>query len=108
MAEGGLSMAKRVREGSKEQYWPMVLARWRSSGLSVRAYCELHRTLFGETPNHLIAPFVYRGMDGSQSHPHIPLPDATASLPDDPVILQQMMRELLDVLRQTRPFVLKV
>ena len=31
-----------------------------------------------------------------------PLPDATASLPDDPVILQQMVRELLDVLRQTR------
>jgi transposase len=34
--------------------------------------------------------------------PTIPLPDATASLPDDPVILQQMVRELLDVLRQTR------
>jgi transposase len=34
--------------------------------------------------------------------PSIPLPDATASLPDDPVILQQMIRELLDVLRQTR------
>ncbi len=32
----------------------------------------------------------------------IPLLDATASLPDDPVILQQMIRELLDVLRQTR------
>jgi transposase len=32
----------------------------------------------------------------------IPLPDATASLPEDPVILQQMIRELLDVLRQTR------
>jgi transposase len=30
------------------------------------------------------------------------LPDATAALPDDPVILQQMIRELLDVLRQTR------
>ncbi len=34
--------------------------------------------------------------------PSIPLPDATASLPDDPVILQQMIRELLEVLRQTR------
>src|SRR4051794_39890580 len=34
--------------------------------------------------------------------PTIPLPDATASLPDDPVLLQQMVRELLDVLRQTR------
>ena len=32
----------------------------------------------------------------------IPLPDATASLPDDPVILQQMIRELLEVLQQTR------
>jgi len=31
-----------------------------------------------------------------------PLPDVTASLPDDPVILQQMIRELLEVLRQTR------
>jgi transposase len=31
-----------------------------------------------------------------------PLPDATAALPDDSVILQQMIRELLDVLRQTR------
>jgi transposase len=31
-----------------------------------------------------------------------PLPDATAPLPDDPVILQHMIRELLDVLRQTR------
>jgi len=36
-------MAKRVRDGSKEQHWRQVLARWRSSGLSVRAYCELHR-----------------------------------------------------------------
>ena len=36
-------MAKRVRDGSKEPYWRQVLARWRSSGLSVRAYCELHR-----------------------------------------------------------------
>src|SRR5271165_6499765 len=34
--------------------------------------------------------------------PSIPLLDATSSLPDDPVILQQMIRELLDVLRQTR------
>jgi hypothetical protein len=32
----------------------------------------------------------------------IPLSDATASLPEDPVILQQMIRELLDVLRQTQ------
>src|SRR5262245_63679181 len=30
------------------------------------------------------------------------LSDATAPLPDDPVILQHMIRELLDVLRQTR------
>ena len=36
-------MAKRVRDGGTEQYWRQVLARWRSSGLSVRAYCELHR-----------------------------------------------------------------
>jgi transposase len=36
-------MAKRVRDGGKEQYWRQVLARWRSSGLSVRDYCELHR-----------------------------------------------------------------
>jgi len=34
--------------------------------------------------------------------PGIPLPDATASLPDDPVILQQMIVELLAVLRDTR------
>src|ERR1700745_2830821 len=31
-----------------------------------------------------------------------PLPDATAPLPDDPVIPQHIIRELLDVLRQTR------
>jgi transposase len=31
-----------------------------------------------------------------------PLADPTAALPDDPAILQQMVRELLDVLRQTR------
>jgi transposase len=31
-----------------------------------------------------------------------PHPDASAALPDDPVILQQMVLELLDVLRQTR------
>ena len=36
-------MAKRVRNGSKEQHWRQLLARWQSSGLSVRAYCELHR-----------------------------------------------------------------
>jgi len=34
--------------------------------------------------------------------PGTPLPDGASSLPDDPVILQQMIRELLDVLRQTR------
>src|SRR5512147_1660162 len=36
--------------------------------------------------------------------PPTPEPPAepTASLPDDPVILQQIIRELLDVLRQTR------
>ena len=34
--------------------------------------------------------------------PGAPLPDATASLPDDPVILQQRIRELLAVLRPTR------
>src|SRR6516165_1770328 len=34
--------------------------------------------------------------------PSILLPDATAPLPDDPVILQHMIRELLDVLRQIR------
>src|SRR4051812_18535985 len=31
-----------------------------------------------------------------------PPADPTAALPDDPVLLQQMVRELLDVLRQTR------
>ena len=31
-----------------------------------------------------------------------PLPEPTAALPDDPAILQQMVLELLDVLRQTR------
>src|SRR5262249_34509915 len=31
------------------------------------------------------------------------LPDATTPLPDDPVILQHMIRELLDVLHRTRP-----
>ncbi len=31
-----------------------------------------------------------------------PHPDATAALPDDPVILRQMVLELLDALRQTR------
>src|SRR6516164_8966498 len=35
-------------------------------------------------------------------NPGTPIPDAAASLPDDPVILQQMIRELLDVLTQTR------
>src|ERR687894_272582 len=34
--------------------------------------------------------------------PEVCLPDATAPLPDDPAILQQMIRELLAVLRQTR------
>ena len=34
--------------------------------------------------------------------PSVPLSDTTASLPDDPVILQQMIRELLDLLRQTQ------
>ena len=34
--------------------------------------------------------------------PEVSLPDATAPLPDDPAVLQQMIRELLDVLRQTR------
>src|SRR6516165_956743 len=36
------------------------------------------------------------------STPSILLPDATAPLPDDPIILQHMIRELLAVLRQTR------
>jgi transposase len=34
--------------------------------------------------------------------PSTSLPDANASLPDDPAVLRQMIRELLDVLRQTR------
>src|ERR1051325_4316330 len=34
--------------------------------------------------------------------PDVSIPDATAPLPDDPAILQQMIRELLEVLRQTR------
>ena len=36
-------MAKRVRDDVEEQHWRQVLARRRSSGLSVRAHCELHR-----------------------------------------------------------------
>jgi hypothetical protein len=36
-------MARAVRDGNKEQYWRQVLTRWQSSGLSVRAYCEIHR-----------------------------------------------------------------
>src|SRR5262249_16074161 len=45
---------------------------------------------------------------GHYSHPHarppprIPRPAATAPLPADPAILQPMIRELLDVLRQPR------
>src|SRR5919202_146788 len=41
---------------------------------------------------------------GTDSSPPLsmPLVDATGSLPDDPAVLQQMIRELLDVLRQTR------
>src|SRR6516225_5803162 len=35
-------------------------------------------------------------------NPGTPIPDAAASLPDDPAILQHMIRELLEVLRQTR------
>ena len=34
--------------------------------------------------------------------PGVCLPEATAPLPDDPTILQQLIRELLAVLRQTR------
>jgi transposase-like protein len=30
------------RRASKEQFWRTVLKRWRSSGLSVRAYCDEH------------------------------------------------------------------
>jgi transposase len=36
-------MARPMRDGSKEQYWRQVLARWQTSGLTVRAYCQLHR-----------------------------------------------------------------
>jgi hypothetical protein len=32
----------------------------------------------------------------------VSLPDSTALLPDDPAVHQQMIRELLDVLQQTR------
>src|SRR6516165_760120 len=35
-------------------------------------------------------------------NPGTPIPDATGLLPDDPIILQQMIRELLDVLTQHR------
>jgi transposase len=35
-------MARAVRSGSKEQYWRKILARWQTSGLTVRAYCEAH------------------------------------------------------------------
>ena len=34
--------------------------------------------------------------------PEVSLPEATAPLPDDPAVLKQMIRELLDLLRQTR------
>ena len=30
------------RRASKEQFWRAALRKWRSSGLSVRAYCEEH------------------------------------------------------------------
>ena len=33
-------MGRAARGGNKEPYWRQVLARWRSSGLSVRAYCK--------------------------------------------------------------------
>ncbi len=35
-------MSRAVRNGSKEQYWRKILARWQTSGLTVRAYCEAH------------------------------------------------------------------
>jgi hypothetical protein len=33
-------MAQSTRDLGREPYWQMVLARWRRSGLSVRAFCE--------------------------------------------------------------------
>ncbi len=36
-------MARSGRSGSKERHWRQVIDRWRSSGLSVRAYCQAHR-----------------------------------------------------------------
>lgn len=35
-------MAKHMRKRSKEQLWRRAVARWRRSGLSVRAYCVQH------------------------------------------------------------------
>jgi transposase len=33
-------MARETRDLGREPYWRMVLARWRRSGLSVRAFCQ--------------------------------------------------------------------
>ena len=33
-------MAQATRDLGREPYWRMVLARWRRSGLSVRAFCQ--------------------------------------------------------------------
>jgi hypothetical protein len=33
-------MAGRRRDSDREQYWRVTLARWRASGLSIRAFCR--------------------------------------------------------------------
>ena len=34
---------RRERDPSKERFWRQMLRRWRRSGLTIRAFCELHR-----------------------------------------------------------------
>jgi transposase len=40
MVERGCTMAQATRDLGREPYWRQVLARWRRSGLSVRAFCR--------------------------------------------------------------------
>jgi hypothetical protein len=54
-------MVRAVRDGSKEQFWRQVLARWQTSGLTVRAYCETHSLSQASfycvrPPNHVPPP----------------------------------------------------
>jgi hypothetical protein len=36
-------MAGRRRDSEREQYWRTTVARWRASGLSIRAFCRRQR-----------------------------------------------------------------